>query len=151
MTNFVNKNFDYNGEYLFYRVPGEEIKRFVARFKYGGVVAFKKFLRENFTVEEYFDLLENEGLAPLKVLETKGYVSPNVAKILKMRGYPMTLEGRNKMIAADMMKQAAQMESQIAGLQAEVARLTEEATALDPSVAPAPAPKKRGRPKKAAA
>jgi hypothetical protein len=54
-------------------------------------------------------------------------------------------------IAADMMKQAAQMESQIAGLQAEVARLTEEATALDPSVAPAPAPKKRGRPKKAAA
>ena len=43
------------------------------------------------------------------------------------------------------------MESQIAGLQAEVARLTEEATALDPSVAPAPAPKKRGRPKKAAA
>ena len=54
-------------------------------------------------------------------------------------------------IAADMMKQAAQMESQIAGLQAEVARLTEEATALDPSVAPAPAPKKRGRPKKKAA
>ena len=54
-------------------------------------------------------------------------------------------------IAADMMKQAAQMESQIAGLQAEVARLTEEATALDPSVAPATAPKKRGRPKKAAA
>jgi len=54
-------------------------------------------------------------------------------------------------IAADMMKQAAQMESQIAGLQAEVARLTEEATALDPSVAPAAAPKKRGRPKKKAA
>jgi hypothetical protein len=54
-------------------------------------------------------------------------------------------------IAADMMKQAAQMESQIAGLQTEVARLTEEATALDPSVAPAPAPKKRGRPKKKAA
>ena len=54
-------------------------------------------------------------------------------------------------IAADMMKQAAQMESQIAGLQTEVARLTEEATALDPSVAPATAPKKRGRPKKAAA
>ena len=51
-------------------------------------------------------------------------------------------------IAADMMKQAAQMESQIAGLQAEIARLTEEATSLDPSVAPAPAPKKRGRPKK---
>jgi hypothetical protein len=54
-------------------------------------------------------------------------------------------------IAANIMTQAAQMESQIAGLQAEIARLTEEATALDPSVAPAPDPKKRGRPKKAAA
>jgi hypothetical protein len=92
MTKFVNKNFDYNGMYLKYD------GRFVARFKYGGMVAFKKFLRENFTVEEYFDLLENKGMAPLKVLETKGYVSPNVAKILKMRGYPMTLEGMNKMI-----------------------------------------------------
>jgi hypothetical protein len=34
MTKFVNKNFYYNGEYLFYRVPGEEFKRFVARFKW---------------------------------------------------------------------------------------------------------------------
>lgn len=54
-------------------------------------------------------------------------------------------------IAANMMTQVAQMESQIAGLQAEIARITEEATALDQSVAPAPAPKKRGRPKKKAA
>ena len=91
MTKFVNKNFKYDGMYLKYD------GKFVARFKYGGMVAFKKFLRENFTVEEYFDLLES-GIAPLKVLETKGYVSPNVARILKMRGYPMTLEGRNKMI-----------------------------------------------------
>ena len=54
-------------------------------------------------------------------------------------------------IAADMMKQVAQMESQIAGLQAEITRITEEAQGLDPSVAPAAAPKKRGRPKKKAA
>lgn len=101
MTKFVNKNFYYNGEYLFYQVPGEGFERFVARFKYGGMVAFKKFLRENFTVNEYFDLLENKGMAPLKVLETKGYVTPNIAKILKMRGYPMTLEGMNKMIKDD--------------------------------------------------
>jgi hypothetical protein len=101
MTKFVNKNFDYNGMYLKYD------GRFVARFKYGGMVAFKKFLRENFTVEEYFDLLENKGMAPLKVLETKGYVSPNVAKILKMRGYPMTLEGMNKMIDDDIARRAA--------------------------------------------
>ena len=101
MTKFVNKNFNYDGMYLKYD------GKFVARFKYGGMVAFKKFLRENFTVEEYFDLLENEGMAPLKVLETKGYVSPNVARILKMRGYPMTLEGMNKMIDDDIARRAA--------------------------------------------
>ena len=113
MTKFVNKNFRNDGMYLFYQVPGEELNgfvgrgaRFVARFKYGGMVAFKKFLRDNFTVEEYFDLLDT-GMAPLKVLETKGYVSPNVARILKMRGYPMTLEGRNKMIEDDIAARAA--------------------------------------------
>lgn len=100
MTKFVNKNFKYDGMYLKYD------GKFVARFKYGGMVAFKKFLRENFTVEEYFGLLE-DGMAPLKVLETKGYVSPNVAKILKMRGYPMTLEGMNKMIEDDIAARAA--------------------------------------------
>ena len=104
MTKFVNKNFETNGTYLWYRVNGGLF--FVARFKYGGMVAFKKFLRDNFTVEEYFGLLES-GMAPLKVLETKGYVSPNVAKILKMRGYPMTLEGRNKMIEDDIAARAA--------------------------------------------
>ena len=106
MTKFVNKNFNYNGEYLFYRVPGEELKRFVARFKRGGMVSFKKFLRDNFTVEEYFGLLDS-GMAPLKALGTKGYVSPNVARILKMRGYPMTLEGMNKMINDDIARRAA--------------------------------------------
>lgn len=93
---FDNKDFDFNGTHLIYK-DGRK-RRFVARFKNGGMVAFKKFLRENFTVDEYFDLLENEGLPPLKVLETKGYVSPNVAKILKQQGYPITLEGRTQMI-----------------------------------------------------
>ena len=106
MTRFDNKQFVTSGPYLFYRVPaGEELKRFVARFKYGGMVSFKKFLRDNFTVEEYFDLLENQ--APLKVLETKGYVSPKIAKILKSRGYPMTLEGMNQMIDDDIARRAA--------------------------------------------
>jgi len=100
MTKFVNKNFKYDGMYLKYD------GKFVARFKYGGMVAFKKFLRDNFTVEEYFGLLDT-GLPPLKVLETKGYVSPNVARILKMRGYPMTLEGMNKMIDDDIAARAA--------------------------------------------
>ena len=101
MTKFVNKNFKYDGMYLKYD------GKFVARFKYGGVVAFKKFLRENFTVEEYFDLLENQDLPPLKVLQTKGYVDPKIAKILKMRGYPMTLEGMNQMIDDDIARRAA--------------------------------------------
>ena len=101
MTRFDNKLFDYDGMYLKYD------GKFVARFKYGGMVAFKKFLRDNFTVEEYFDLLENQDLPPLKVLETKGYVSPKVAKILKMRGYPMTLEGMNQMIDDDIARRAA--------------------------------------------
>ena len=96
MTQFVNKDFNYDGMYLTY---GED-RRFVARFKYGGMVAFKKFLRENFTVEEYFDSMDC-GIAPLKILETKGYVSPNVAKILKSRGYPVTLEGMKQMLDDD--------------------------------------------------
>ena len=103
---FDNKDFDYDGMYLIYK--DRRKRRFVARFKNGGMVAFKKFLRENFTVDEYFDLLENEGLAPLKILETKGYVSPTVARILKERGYPMTLEGRDRMIEDDIARRAAQ-------------------------------------------
>ena len=101
MTKFDNKLFKFDGMYLKYD------GRFVARFKYGGLVAFKKFLRDNFTVEEYFDLLENQDIPPLKVLETKGYVDPKTAKILKMRGYPMTLEGRNQMIDDDIARRAA--------------------------------------------
>ena len=101
---FDNKDFDFNGMHLIYK-DGRK-RRFVARFKHGGMVAFKKFLRENFTVDEYFDLLENEGLAPLKILETKGYVSPTVAKILKQRGYPTTLAGRDQMIRDDIDRRA---------------------------------------------
>ena len=91
-TKFKNVDFTYNGMYLKYD------GRFVARFKYGGMVAFKKFLRENFTVEEYFDLLENQDLPPLKVLETKGYVSPVVARRLKEKGYPVNQHGYKKLI-----------------------------------------------------
>ena len=110
MTKFVNKNFHYDGMYLHYG-EGDD-RRFVARFKYGGMVAFKKFLRENFTVEEYFELLGPQdslscGMAPQKVLETKGYVSPNAAKILKMRGYPMTQEGLSQMIDDDIAHRVA--------------------------------------------
>tara|TARA_R100000008_G_C3483277_1_gene114946 strand:+ start:112 stop:435 length:324 start_codon:yes stop_codon:yes gene_type:complete len=102
MTKFINKDFNYDGMYLTY---GPD-RRFVARFKYGGMVAFKKFLRENFTVEEYFQLLES-SLGPLKVLETKGYVSPVVTKQLKQRGYPTTQDGFKQMIRDDIARMKA--------------------------------------------
>lgn len=104
MTKFVNKDFHYDGMYLHHGQGAE--RRFIARFKYGGMVAFKKFLRENFTVEEYFQLLDS-GMAPLKVLETKGYVSPTVSRILKERGYPQTIQGRTQMIKDDIARRAA--------------------------------------------
>ena len=104
MTKFINKDFHYDGMYLYH---GEGVdRRFVARFKYGGMVAFKKFLRENFTVEEYFQLLDS-GMTPQGALETKGYVSPKAAKILKMRGYPMTQEGLKQMIDDDIARRVA--------------------------------------------
>ena len=106
MTKFINKNFNYDGMYLTY---GED-RRFVARFKYGGMVAFKKFLRENFTVEEYFKLLES-SLGPLKVLETKGYVSPIVAKQLKARGYAVTQDGFKQMIQDNIAAMQAKKEA----------------------------------------
>mgnify|MGYP003121238934 CR=1 FL=1 len=80
MEKFVNKNFHNHNGYLTYTGRDGQ-RRFVARFKYGGLVAFKKFLRENFSVQEYFDLLATD-LAPLQVLHTKGYVSPNARKFL---------------------------------------------------------------------
>jgi hypothetical protein len=102
MTKFVNKNFQFDGMYLNYAGPfvgqktydevygvdkihpsriGMKKEAFIARFKHGGMVAFKKFLRDNFTVEEYLALLDSD-LAPVQALETKGYVCPNVRKYL---------------------------------------------------------------------
>jgi hypothetical protein len=126
MTKFVNENFQFDGMYLNYVGPfegqktydevygadkihpsriGMKKEAFIARFKHGGMVAFKKFLRDNFTVEEYLDLLDS-GLAPVQALETKGYVSPAVAKNLKKHGYPMTLEGRKQFIDDQLSKGA---------------------------------------------
>lgn len=63
---------------------------------------FVKFLMANFTVEEYFDLTENKGLAPAEALKTKGYVSKTVQKILKQAGYPTDLAGYDAYIQAQM-------------------------------------------------
>lgn len=52
---------------------------------------FITFLVKHFEVEEYFE--KAKDLAPAKVLETKGYVSSVVKKILKDAGYPQNQFG----------------------------------------------------------
>lgn len=55
--------------------------RFVARFKYAkpgtNARAFAKFLTANFSPAEYF-AARDAGTSPLTILESKGYVSPNM-------------------------------------------------------------------------
>jgi len=98
MTKFDRKKFTYHGGYLTYEgtyegqptwdqvAPnchpsrvGMPKELFIARFKYSGgpvkMGAFKKFLINNFTVEEYVEARKNEGIdgAPLRILENKGF------------------------------------------------------------------------------
>ena len=73
MTQFDKANFNFHGGYLTY---GTE-ERFVARFKRNPSKRnkFINFLTKNFTVEEYFFLLEDKDVSPLKILNAKGYIS----------------------------------------------------------------------------
>lgn len=93
---FDKTQFNFDGMYLTY---GPD-RKFVARFKRGGMGSFKSFLIKNFTVEEYFS---SDKETPLAILESKGYVSPNMAKVLRSEGYPTSQEGKqqylNDMIA----------------------------------------------------
>lgn len=97
MTKFNRKDFSYHGGYLMYtgdyedrpvyenseRVHpsnvGRGIDLFIARFKYSGspikMGAFKKFLINNFSVEEYAEARKAEGIegSPLRILESKGF------------------------------------------------------------------------------
>ena len=88
-------------QYIYYN------NKFVARFKYhaGGKTHFKNFLIRNFTPEEYFSLRETFDMLPLKILETKGYVSPNMARACKSSGFPETSDG-----VAGMLKHLAEEE-----------------------------------------
>lgn len=90
MTKFVKSEFT-PGEYAIYG------GKFVARFKRGGRGSFLTFLCKNFTVEEYFSRLD-AGEPPLKILESKGYVSPRVQKLLTSIGLPPTLKGKEQYI-----------------------------------------------------
>jgi len=88
MTKFDKKMFNFDGMYLTY---GAE-RKFVARFKRSGMASFKNFLVKNFTVEEYFTLLED--MSPVEILSTKGYVTPGTSKLLKRLGFEPTIAGK---------------------------------------------------------
>lgn len=87
MTKFNKDLFRKSGDFLLY---DNEV---VARFKHGGMAHFRSFMTKNFTVEEYFDKFNNTTLAPMEILEQKGYVSFNVTKVLKKFGYPVSSLG----------------------------------------------------------
>lgn len=98
MTQFDKSKF-VGDEYVTYN--GE----FVARFKRGGRVDFLKFLVANYTVEEYFQQLE-EYKTPLGVLKLKGYVTPMTKKLLAIAGYPQDADGEAQYIIDQVKKYA---------------------------------------------
>jgi hypothetical protein len=84
MTKFVQSDFEMGSgsdRWVYYGPT----RRFVGRFKHKSPAAnskaFVKFLIANFTVEEYFGMLDGslngKRMAPAEILHTKGYVSPN--------------------------------------------------------------------------
>lgn len=92
MSKFIKSEFS-AGEYVTYD------GRFVARFKRGGRGDFLNFLTKNFTVEEYFSELDR-GVAPLTILESRGYVTSQVRKLLISEGFPATVEGKRQYLAS---------------------------------------------------
>ena len=88
MTQFNPDDFSFDGMYLTYS------GQFVGRFKHQSrdCEAFTRFLIEHFTVEEYFRL-HAEGMSPVTILETKGYVSATVKELLTRAGYEPTQAG----------------------------------------------------------
>jgi hypothetical protein len=97
MTQFNKTDFNYHGGYLMYTGSyegqpvyedspnvhpsnvGRGIDLFIARFKYKGspvkMGAFKKFLINNFTVEEYAEARKADSFdsSPLRILQSKGF------------------------------------------------------------------------------
>lgn len=78
MTQFHKDSFTYDSRYLSYE------GKFVARFKHMpcNKPGFVSFLVKHFTVEEYFAQRDAE-VAPLTILEAKGYIPSHIMKWLK--------------------------------------------------------------------
>lgn len=93
MTLFNKEFFCINSGYITYQ------GKFVARFKYqrGSARGFAKFVADNFSVEEYFQRL-NDGESPLPIAESRGYIQPHIKRILKTMGYPVTVEGKRMLV-----------------------------------------------------
>lgn len=93
MTAFDKSKFTFHGGYLEYE------GRFVARFKYdrANAAGFRAFLVVNFSVEEFFGR-HQAGEAPLRILESKGYVLGHIRKWLVAAGLPPTPEGKAELI-----------------------------------------------------
>jgi hypothetical protein len=90
---FLSANFSYYGGYLTYN------GKFVARFKYGkkDKPGFVKFLKNNFSVTEYSDRL-SAGETPVKILESKGYISKTIVDIITQYGFEPTQAGFEKYV-----------------------------------------------------
>lgn len=97
MSVFNKDLFSFDGMYLMY---GSDEKKFVARFKGRGSdrAGFTKFLMKNFTPCEYFGALAAGG-TPVGILESRGYVSATVKKILKQAGFAPTIDGKRQYLA----------------------------------------------------
>ena len=96
---FTKTNLVKSGPFVIYTETGltsGEGTRVVARFKRGGAGPFMTFLRKHFTVSEYF-ARRDAGETPIEIAESKGYVSPNLRKALRSRGYPATAAGLAEM------------------------------------------------------
>ena len=107
MTKFQKELFSYSGGFLMYGNGYPERAKFVARFKYSSRdrAGFQSFLIKNFAPEEYFGRLD-AGEAPVKILESKGYVSTTVKKILKDMGFAPTIEGFRRYLDSQVAKYA---------------------------------------------
>jgi len=101
MTKFTIDNLSISkgdkGNFIAYYEPCEHgcREKFVARLKYGAKTSapsFRRFLIDNFTVEEYFDRLDNAE-TPLAILKSKGYLLLHIRQWLKRDGFPQTTEG----------------------------------------------------------
>lgn len=98
---FNKRDLYWDGMYLTWGVN----RKFVARFKRASDKAgFVSFLVKRFEVQEYFKALETS--APLTVLESKGYVSATVKKLLKRHGYAPTAEGKAEYLNAQVVRNA---------------------------------------------